>query len=67
MLERTAEPANEHQPDTAVEGVTVPGDAMDRECWKTLRSAAYNGRLQPQGFVLVDIIHALHPEWRVEW
>jgi hypothetical protein len=65
MSERTAEQATDAQPSD--DDVTVPGEAVDRECWKTLRKAAYQGRLQPDGFVLVDIIHAQHPEWRAQW
>jgi hypothetical protein len=32
-----------------------------------LRAAAYNGRLWPVGFKLVDELHDLHPKWRAQW
>lgn len=39
----------------------------DRAQWETLRTAAYRGQLQPEGFRRLDQIHARHPEWREEW
>jgi hypothetical protein len=54
MSERTAEPVTAPQPD----------ESLERKRWAELRAAAYNGRLWPEGFKLVDELHDLHPEWR---
>lgn len=39
----------------------------DRALWLELRKDAQRGRLQAEGFALVDRIHGDHPEWRLEW
>jgi hypothetical protein len=64
MLERSAEPATEPQRN---DDDGDRDESLDRMCWKALRRAANYGRLLPEGFRLIDVLHDLHPEWRAEW
>jgi hypothetical protein len=45
----------------------APDPVVDRALWERLRRAAQRGHLQPEGFALLDQLHALYPDWRAQW
>lgn len=54
-------------PTRPTDSTTGPDPVIDRAIWQRLRIAASKGHLEPEGFALLDQLHALYPAWRSEW